>query len=535
MRHSAKRTLAVVLSAAAALSLTACGGGNKAAEGGSGSAAPAGSQAEGSAQAGGDVVRIASKADIATMDPQNQNDIISGLAIRSVYETLVRLNPETNEFEPYLAESYDYVEGSDKDLAFKLHEGIKFHNGADLTAEDVKFSLDRQKSSGYVGHLVELIDSVEVVDDYNFIIHLSEPTSTIISSLSHMGSSIMDKETTEKMDAEGKSLDEAPNGTGPFVFDKWTLGSEWSLKKNENYWNDDFKAQCDQIISKVIPEETGRTVALQTGEIDVLFDVPKVDISNIEADPNLDLVTYDSTSLDFIGLNCSKAPFDNKALREAVAYCINRDDIIQVQYMGQAIPCFTCIGPSALGYTDDVEKHERDIEKAKEKLAEAGMPNGFSFTISTTSTDRARACEVIQAACKEAGIQVNIEILEKAAYNDKIGKGAHEAAYAGWIANAEPDNTYRPLFSSATIAKGGSNSACFKSDEIDQLLAEGASATDDAVKLEKYQEIAKVVSRECAVVPVCSEKGQIAKTKNVDGLIPSSIRLHDLFGLHHVK
>lgn len=526
-----RRKLALLAAATTVVaSMTGCGGGKSPTDD-KGSAS-----SEGNAQAGGnDVVRIAAKADIASLDPQNQNDIISALAIRSLYETLIRLNPETNEFEPYLAESYSYVEGSDVDLQFKLHEGIKFHNGGDLTAEDVKYTLDRQKNSGVVGHLVEMIKDVEVVDDYNLIIHLNEANSTIISSLSHMGSAILDKEYTEKMDAENKSLDQAPNGTGPFVYDSWTIGSEWSLKKNDNYWNDDFKAQCDQVICKVIPEETARTVALQNKEIDVLMDVPKVDIANIENDPNLELLNYESTSLDFFGLNCSKPPFDNKALREAVAYCLNRDDVIQVQYMGQADPCYTCIGPSALGYTDDVEKLDYSIEKAKEKLAEAGKPDGFSFTVSTTSEDRARACQVLQAACKEAGIEVNIELLEKSAYNDKIGKGQHEAAYTGWIANAEPDNTYRPLFSSATIAGGGPNVSCFKSDEIDQLLAEGSVETDDAVKLEKYQEIAKIVAHESILLPVCSEKGQIAKVKDVDGMGISSIRMHDLFGLHHVK
>lgn len=128
-------------------------------------------------------IRMVTKQDLTSLDPHKENDTASAPAVRSIYETLVKLDHDTNEFYPYLAESYEYVDGSDKDIKFKLNEGIKFHNGDPLTSEDVKFSLERQKSSGNVGHLVAQIDSVEIIDDYNFIIHLTEPTSTIFSSL----------------------------------------------------------------------------------------------------------------------------------------------------------------------------------------------------------------------------------------------------------------------------------------------------------------------------------------------------------------
>lgn len=519
MKKHSKKILAILIIGIMITSLAGCG--NEDADKG---------------EAGGkDVITIASKADLTSLDPHKQNDISSALGVRAIYEPLIRLNPETNDFESYLAESYDYVEGSDKDIEFKLHEDIEFHNGNPLTSEDVKFSLDRQRSSGNVGHLVELIDDVEIIDDLSFIIHLKEPTSTILSSLSHMGCSILNKEHVEKIEADGKNLDEEPMGTGPFKFDSWTLGSEWSLIKNENYWNDKFEAKSDKLVCKIIPEETSRTVALQAGEIDVLLDVPNIDIDSIKKDDKIDLIEYESTSLDFLGLNASKAPFNDKALREAVAYCIDRDDIAQVQFDGQAVPCHTCIGPAAIGFVDDVEKREDDIEMAKEKLVEAGMPDGFSFTISTFGEARARACQVIQSACKKAGIDVEIEVLEKSAYYDKIGNGDHEAAYTGWIANAEPDNTFRPLFSSETIAAGGSNSACFDSPEIDKLIAEGSKEIDNDAKIAKYEEVAKVVARECAVIPTCSEKGHIAKQKNVEGMGISPIIMHDLFGLHIVE
>ncbi len=521
MRNSRKWILMVLIASILAVTLAGCGNGAD--------------ESAGKPQEGNEIVRVGVRADITSLDPQKQNDVNSAPAIKSIYETLIRLDPETNEFEPYLAESYDYVEGNNKALEFKLHEGVKFHNGEALTAEDVKFSLDRQKSSGNVGHLVALIDNVEVIDDLNFIINLKEETSTILSSLSHMGCSILNKDHVEKIDGEGKSLDVDPIGTGPFKFENWVLGSEWTIVKNEDYWNDEFEAQSDGLNFKVIPEETSRTVALEANELDLLLQVPLIDIKNIKENENIDLIEFESTSLAFLGLNASKAPFDNKLLREAVAHCINRDDIVQVQFAGQAIPAYTAIGPAAIGYTDDVRKLEYDIDLAKEKLAEAGMADGFSFTISTFGEDRARAAEVIQSACKRAGIDVNIETLEKSAYYDKIGNGLHEGAYTGWIANAEPDNTFRPLFSSETIASGGSNSACFKSDKIDELLAEGSKVADNDTKIAKYEEIAKVVAEETAVIPTASEKGFVAKRNNIEGMIVSPILMHEFYGLHFVK
>ena len=475
------------------------------------------------------IIVLAQGQDMTSFDPHKHNDVESGTGTRMIYDTLIRLTTD-NQFVGQLAESWEYLD--DKTVAFTLKDGVKFHNGEPLTAEDVKFSLDRQKQSGIVGHLVSMIDSVEVVDNLHFTIHLGDGAAALLSSLSHMGSSILCKSHVEGLESSGKTIDDDPVGTGPYKFDYWTVGSEWQMLRNADYFDPEYAAKNEGLKVKVIAEETSRTIALETGEVDFLIQVPSVSVDSIASNPDLKLLEYESTHLAFIAFNCSKAPFDNQKLREAVSYCINRDDIIQVQVNGKAVPNDTCIGKAAIGYTDDVVKREYNIDKAKELLAEAGYADGFSFTLTTLGEERARAAAVIQAACAEAGIDVKIEVLENSAYFDKVGLGEHEAGMSWWVANAEPDNSFNPLFNSNTIATGGSNYACYNSPEIDGLLLKGQTTNDQTERVKYYEDIAKIISENAVWCPLFSQNGYLACRSNIDGVVIYSIDMHLYQGLH---
>ena len=290
MRRTGKMVLACLLAASAML--TACGG--------SGDTGSAGTTTQASAIGGESkkdgIIRVGMSSDITSLDPHANNDVNSSNATRHIYNNLVRV---TNEGEVLgdLAESWEFLD--DMNVQFKLKEGVKFSNGTPLTSEDVKFSLERQKASAKVGHLVAMIEDVEVVDDLTFIIHMNQPSNALLTSLAHAGGAILCKSYTEQLESEGKKLADAPMGTGPYTFVSWMAGTSVELKKNPDYFDPERAAKNEGLILKAITEETSRTIALENGEIDVLLNVGTTDAQKIRDNSNLILDEFECAQNEY--------------------------------------------------------------------------------------------------------------------------------------------------------------------------------------------------------------------------------------------
>jgi len=512
--------------------LTACGGSPSSNDG---TQAQGETQADGGAETsqstgtGSGTINIGIKSDLTSLDPQNHNDTISAYATRHIYSNLVSLTPE-NEFVGNLAESWEYQD--DVTVAFTLKEGVKFHNGETLTSEDVKFSLERQKSAPKVGHLVSMIDEVEVVDDTHFIIHMNTPSNALVSSLFHSGCAILCKSYTEALEAEGKTLESAPMGSGPYKFEEWKPGASFTLVKFDDYFDPATAAQNDKLVFQVKTEESARTIALETGELDMVIDPNTTDAGRIRDNASLALDSCDSTLIEFFCMNTQKAPFDNKLVRQAMNYAINKEDIVIAAVDGEGEPYDNYIGKAAIGRYDTVVKYEHDVEKAKSLLAEAGYADGFTFTCYLATEPRQRSATIIQANLAELGITMNIETMESATFYEKTGNGEHDACLTGWVANAEPDNTYRPLFTSDKIGPGG-NRAFYQNPEVDKLVDDAATNRDAAAVQKDYETILHTVSDDAIWVPLYSKPIMVARNKDLQGFTPSPINMHDFYGLHY--
>lgn len=474
-------------------------------------------------------ITIAVRSDISSLDPHNHNDSISATATRHIYSNLVRLN-DKNEFVGDLAESWEYTD--DMTVSFTLKEGVKFHNGSVLTSEDVKYSLESQKDSSRVGHLVSMIDNVEVVDDTHFIVHLNTPSNALVSSLNHSGCAIFNKAYVEEQLAAGKKIEEAPMGTGPYKFEEWIPGASYSLVKNEDYFDAERAAQNDKLLFKVISEESASTIALENGEIDVLLRVPTNDADKVRNNDKLTLVEYANTQLEYFCVNADKAPFDDVKVRQALSYAINKDDVLVAAINNEGVTFDNYIGSAAIGYYDTVTKYEYNPEKAKEMFAEAGIEPGFTFTCYLTGDVRARSATVIQANLAELGITMKIEQMEASTFYEKTGNGEHDACMAGWVANAEPDNTYRPLFTSVNAGPGG-NRSFYRNPEVDALVDDAATNRDKDAVAKDYQTVLQTLSDDAVWVPLYSPTGLMAHNKDLQGLVPSPIDMHDLYSLHY--
>lgn len=469
------------------------------------------------------------KSDISSLNPHNHNDIASAYVTRSIYSNLVRLD-ENNEFVGDLAESWEQIDSLS--VSFKLKEGAKFSNGEPVTSEDVKYSLEIQKDSSKVGHLVDMIDNVEVVDDTNFIIHMNTESNALISSLAHSGGAILCKSYCEELEANGESLDDKPMGSGPYKFVEWVASSSVTLEKNEDYFDPDRMAQNEKITLKVIPEESARTIALETGEIDMLLDVGTVDAQKIRDNADLALDEYDITTLEYFCMNTEKAPFDNVKVRQAMNYAINKDDVLISAANGEGTVADSYLSPVALGYYDTCVKYEYDPDKAAQLLEEAGYGNGFTFTVYVSNENRARSATVIQENLSKLGITMNIEQMEAATFFEKTGNGDHDACLTGWVPNAEPDNTYRPLFKSENVGSGG-NRSFYKNEEVDKLIDTAAVSLDQNEIDAARSEVLKIVSEDAIWVPLYSETGMIGRNKDLQGVKGSPIKYQDFYAIHY--
>lgn len=518
-----KKLVSVLLAGVMCASLlTACGGSS---DTGSTGGAATGTEAA----AGSSTITIGCSTDLTSLDPHNHNDTASAYATRHIYNNLVKMN-ENNEFVPNLAESWEFAD--DTTVNFTLKDGVKFHNGETLTAEDVKFSLERQMESPKVGHLLYMIDSIEVVDDLHFTIHMNAPSNALISSLFHSGSAILCKSYTEGLEAEGKSLESAPMGCGPYKFVEWVPGASYTLEKFDDYFDPETAAKNDKLVFKIISEESARTIALENGELDLLVNVGTSDAQRLRETEGIALDEFGYTSVEYFCGNTQKAPFDNKLVRQAMNYAINKEDCIIAAMNGEAVRADSYLAESAIGYYDTAVKYEYNPEKAKELLAEAGYPNGFTFSVYLAGDARSRSATAIQANLASIGVTMNIEQMEASTFYERTGNGEHEACMAGWVANAEPDNTYRPLFTSEKAGAGG-NRSFYKNPEVDALVDDAATNPDPAKVQEDYETILKTLSEDAVWVPLYSQKGLVARNENLKGLHNSPIGMHDFYDLHY--
>lgn len=505
-----KKFSILLLVAALLVSMVACGGGDT--QGGT----------------DGKIIVIAQSNDVTSLDPHAHNELTSGNVTRMMYDGLIRLTAD-NEYVPSLATSWEYLDKNTVEI--KLRDDVVFHDGTKFTSDDVKFSLEREAQSSFSSHLLEMITGIEIVDETTVHLKVTDQSAALMSSLAHQCSGIVPKLYTEAIEAEGKKLSDEPCGTGPYKFDYWTLGSECQLVAFDRYYDDEYAAKNEGLRFRYIAEDNSRVVGLETGEVDVVVHVPNSSIESLLENDDVNVIMYTSCDLNYMSPNCSKAPFDNELLRRAVSYCIDRDPMIQVQASGYAVANFAPIGKAAIGYSDPAVTYEYNLEKAKECLVEAGYPDGFEFTASVWGDQNAKSAQILQSACKQVGITMNIEILDNAGMTAKCGGALHDVGMDNWTANSEPDNTYRPWFTRALIGAGGYNWSCYTGDEIETLLEAAVATNVQSERLALYAQINDFVSEHSVVWPLFSREGVVATGSNVSGLQVFATGMHLFQGI----
>lgn len=510
---SLKPLTAVFCAAALTLGLAACSGGNTSADTGSASdtesASSAGQEAAGSGSASGRTdlnLRIGDA--FSTVDPHNLSLNSDIMLSRQIYEPLYWINDEGEEI-PMLATEYSISEDG-LTWTFQLREGVTFQNGDPLTAQDVVYSYERCFDNAYMQEKVEAIDSVTAPDDSTVEMHLKYQFSPLMEKIAAIG--IVSQSFAEaNMDDQGL-LGFNACGTGAYSVKEAIPDVSITLEAYSGYWGGE--APIKTLNFEQITDETTAVTAFEAGEIDVMS-IPSANWAQISESGQYNTDSRPSNHVVYLIFNTEAAPFDNRELRQAIAYAINREDIIAVAADGLADPATSLATSYMLGYTEDHMTYEYDPEKAKELLAEAGYPDGLDIGSMKTMSGSyfEKVMQVVQSQLAEIGITSTIEGMDGNSLVEDCITGNFTLADMGQNLSLDYD-FLKTYFNEEYI--NGLNMARVSDSQIQELFEQGASTTDREERLAIYQEIEDLTQELCAYVPLYNLQTTTAWNKDLN-------------------
>ncbi|MFZ1727468.1 MAG: ABC transporter substrate-binding protein [Albidovulum sp.] len=487
------------------------------------------------AQAGGSIV-ITYKDDVATLDPAIGYDWQNWSMIKSLYDSLMDYVPGTTTLRPGLAESYD-ISPDGLVYTFHLRPGVKFHNGREMTAEDVKYSLDRvtnpatqSPGAGFFASIAGFdaagdagLSGVTVVDPLTVQITLSRPDATFLHVMAINFSSVVPKEAVEEF---GADFGKHPVGTGAYKMTEWTLGQRLVFEKNPDFWMPGVP-YLDQIVFEVGQEPVVALLRLQNGEVDVPGDgIPPAKFTEVMADPAqaARVVQGGQLHTGYITLNVTIPPFDNPDVRKAVNMAINKDRVVQI-INGRAVPANQPLPPSMPGYTEGYAGYAYDVEGAKALLAGAGLADGFETDLYAMNTDpNPRIAQAIQQDLAAIGIKANIQSLAQANVIEAGGAGTAPMIWSGgmaWIADfPDPSNFYGPILGCSGAEEGGWNWSKYCNADLDAMAVAADSMFDPAKSAERlalWSDVYMGVMEDAPWAPVFNEERYTMKSERMGG------------------
>ncbi|MGV8833794.1 MAG: ABC transporter substrate-binding protein [Devosia sp.] len=487
---------------------------------------------------GGSMI-VTYKDDVSTLDPAIGYDWQNWSMIKSLFDGLMDYEPGTSTLKLDLAESYD-ISPDGLTYTFVLRKGVKFHNGREMTAEDVKYSLDRvttpetqSPGAGFFGSIegfeamsdgsATSLSGVTVVDPYTVQIKLSRPDATFLHVVALNFASVVPKEVVDEF---GVDFGKHPVGTGAFSLAEWTLGQKLVFKRNMDYWKPGVP-KLDEIDFEVGQEPTVALLRLQKGEVDIPGDgIPPAQFLEVKNDPAYAPLIIEGGQLQtgYITLNVTTPPLDNVDVRKAINMAINKDRIVRI-INGRAVVANQPLPPSMPGYAPDYKGYAYDVDAAKALLAKAGLPDGFTTELYVYNTDpNPRIAQAIQQDLSAIGITAEIKSLAQANVIEAGGNGSAPMIWSGgmaWIADfPDPSNFYGPILGCSGAEEGGWNWAKYCNPALDAKATAADSITDPAKTAEREQawrDIYLAVMDDAPWVPVFNEQRFTMRSENMGG------------------
>ena len=452
-------------------------------------------------------------AEIATLDPHKTSGTGNERFVQyQFYESLFRVEnfegSPVSEVNNALCESYEYVDDANTVLQIHIRKGIKFHCGEELSADQVVYSLERAKACGYSSVITNFIDHVEKTDDYTLNIHLTQPYGAILRVLGTGQLSIVCQKHCEE---EGDEFGRKPCGTGPYVLDEWIAGDHISFHAFKDYWRGEAAITNGKFV--VITDNNASLIATENGEVDITQTLSGSDLPLIEANPDLALKFSDTLCAGgrciLFNTEDPSGVFSDVRMRKAVAYAIDRQAIIDLAYDGIGEPALLTMIETMPEYPTDWEGIPYDPAKAKQLVIDAGYPDGVTVKIPTIdSAIYSKATIALQDQLAEVGITLEIELIERAAWNQKI-LTEKDYGITYWAIVLDYDDADAALYKFSS--KNSSNYWNLKNEELDELLDKGRTLEIGEERSAIYRRALEIIdNEEVAVVHVQNPPRNVA-------------------------
>ncbi|MGH3274159.1 MAG: ABC transporter substrate-binding protein [Streptosporangiaceae bacterium] len=481
-----------------------------------GSTAATSSASGGAGGAGGAAVRGGTLSAALTgnpsgMDPAVENVYTGDEVYDNIFSKLIGMAPN-GSFIPALATKW--TEQTPTEWVFDLVDNAVFHNGEKFGAKDVKYTFDRilDKSTGspYVPNY-SVIDGIEIVSPTRVIFHLKTPFGPFLTNLCQ-NAQIVNQKAIESSDPKLH-----PVGTGPFQFVSWVPNEKIVVKRAANYFQAG-RPYLNGITFEFLPNEESRVQALEAGQLDWADSVPLQALPTMKSSAAVRMVSSSAAGIpDILSFNTSKPPFNNVALRQAIAWAIDRNEIVQLAYFGTGAERGSQeVGPKSPWYGgDDPYASAPNLAMAKQKLREAGYPNGLTVeylglpqypNLLTTG-------EVIQSQLKKIGITMKITQLESITWLDRYVKGDYQLTTAYWSGTVDPDNFYANLL----LTGAGNNFSKYSNPQLDALIQQARTQTAPAQRKATYESIRALVWEQVPVIFTAYETTTYVMSSHVSG------------------
>ncbi|MFJ7935274.1 ABC transporter substrate-binding protein [Sporosarcina sp. NPDC096371] len=424
-------------------------------------------------------ITYAATSDVVGLSPILMNDSVSANATEHLYEQLFKLNGDTMEVEPVLAESYENPD--DLTWTIKLKKDITFHDGTPFNAEAVKYTFEKLRDPATAApraSLMEPIDTITVIDEHTVEIKTLYPYGPFLATLSHTNSAIVSPTADQKQD-----LMKDPVGTGPYKFVSWTPGDQVVMEANEDYWGG--KPEVDKFTLKVVPEISTAISMLQAGEVQLIDNLPTEQIERLEGMKNINIEKKEGTTIYYLTFNHSKERNQDPEFRKAVASAVDRDAFIS-KLKGLGVRSDSILGPKVFGHDASADKAGTpyDVDAAKALVEKNGYGSEPIKLLTANRANFILMAEIVQAQLTEAGFNVQIESMEWATFLDAARAGEYDITFLSWAnVTADGSEMFYPNFHSDNV--GSSNRAHYSNPEFDTLV-DASRSTIDQEERKKY-------------------------------------------------
>jgi peptide/nickel transport system substrate-binding protein len=426
-----------------------------------------------------------------TLDPATSTIYTGAQVYDNIFNKLIDIDTDGSLYG-HLATAWTAQD--EKTWVFDLVDNASFHNDEPFTADDVKYTFDRildpATASSY-SPLYDTITEVEVASPTQVIFHLKSPFGPFLNNLANNGE-IMNQKAVESADPARN-----PVGTGPFSFVEWVQGDHITLEKFDGYFKAD-RPYLDGIEFKFLLVDQGRIDGLSAGELNWVDAVPLQNLSSLKSDPTFTYVSAPNAGIpDFLALNTTKAPFDDKRVRQAVSLGIDRDQIRAVAYAGAGEIGIEEV-PTGSSWHDGTQSVVRDVDGARQLLADAGFGDGLEveYLGLPQYPELLKTGEVIRENLQEIGMTLNIKQVDVSIWFNAFIKGNYQITSAYQERTIDPDNFY-----ALVLRTGGAiNTTFYSNPDADALIDQARTETDDATRKDLYAQLRQVIFDDA---PIC--------------------------------